>query len=104
MRYHDAVRAPVEHPCNHIGVQGGDPDDALGGGSDVPGDMGFVVHAWTPEMKGWAGIYQRRDHLAASAVDMVVAQLTQNERGVPAVPRQIMIPPEWVDGPSVRFQ
>jgi len=71
---------------------------------DVPDDIGFVVHDWTPEMKGWAGIYQRRDHLAASAVDMVVAQLTQNERGVPAVPRQIMIPPEWVDGASVRFQ
>lgn len=71
-------------------------------GMEAPRDIGFVVHDWTPEMKGWAGIYQRRDHLAASAVDMVVAQLTQNEKGVPSVPRQIMIPPEWVDGPSVR--
>jgi LacI family transcriptional regulator len=53
-------------------------------------------------MPGLAGIYQQRDHLAAAAVDLVVTQLSQNERGVPAVPRQIMIPPRWIEGPSVR--
>ena len=68
----------------------------------VPEDIGFAVHDWTPRMKDWAGIYQRRDHLAAAAVDLVVTQLSQHEHGVPDVPRQIMIPPQWVDGPSVR--
>ena len=48
------------------------------------------------------GIYQRRDHLAAAAVDLIVTQLSQHEHGVPDVPRQIMIPPQWVEGPSVR--
>ncbi len=71
-------------------------------GRRFPEDIGFVAHDWTPRMKGFAGIHQRRDHLAAAAVDLVVTQLSQNERGVPDVARQIMIPPCWVDGSSVR--
>jgi DNA-binding LacI/PurR family transcriptional regulator len=71
-------------------------------GIRFPDDIGFVVHDWTPRMAAYAGIYQRRDHLAASAVDLIVTQLSQHEYGVPAVPRQIMIPPEWIEGPSVR--
>lgn len=71
-------------------------------GLRIPQDIGFVVHDWTPQMEGFAGIYQQREHLAAAAVDLIVTQLSQHEHGVPAVPRQIMIPPQWVDGPSVR--
>jgi DNA-binding LacI/PurR family transcriptional regulator len=71
-------------------------------GLRFPEDIGFVVHDWTPGMTGLAGIYQQRDHLAAAAVDLVVTQLSQHERGIPEVPRQIMITPRWVEGPSVR--
>jgi len=71
-------------------------------GLRAPDDLGFVVHDWTPKMSNYAGIYHRRDHLAAAAVDLIVAQLAHHESGVPAVPRQILIPPEWVEGPSVR--
>lgn len=69
---------------------------------NIPADIGFAVHDWTPRMTQFAGIYQRRDHLAAAAVDLIASQLSQNEHGIPAVPRQIMIPPQWVDGPSLR--
>ncbi|HEY1082605.1 MAG TPA: LacI family DNA-binding transcriptional regulator [Prosthecobacter sp.] len=68
----------------------------------VPEDIGLVVHDWTPAMKNYAGIYQRREHVAAAAVDLVATQLLQNECGVPEVPRQILIPPQWIEGPSVR--
>ncbi len=71
-------------------------------GLRYPEDIGFVAHDWTPKMTSLAGIYQRRNHLAAAAVDLIATQLSQNEHGVPEVPRQIMIPPRWVDGPSVR--
>ena len=71
-------------------------------GLRFPQDLGFVVHDWTPAMAGFAGIYQRRDELAAAAVDLVVTQLSQNERGVPSVPRLLMVPPQWVEGESVR--
>lgn len=57
----------------------------------------LVVHDWTPEMTAFAGINHRRDHVAAAAVDLVVTQLQHNERGVPAVPRQILIPPVLVE-------
>ncbi|MFH1498725.1 MAG: LacI family DNA-binding transcriptional regulator [Verrucomicrobiota bacterium] len=63
-----------------------------------PEGVGFVVHDWTPDMAGFAGINHRRDHVAAAAVDLVVTQLQHNEHGVPAVPRQILIPPELVEG------
>lgn len=68
----------------------------------VPEEIGLVVHDWTSRMQTYAGIHQRRDHVAAAAVDLVAMQLAQNERGVPEVPRQILIPAGWVDGPSIR--
>lgn len=71
-------------------------------GLRVPEDIGFVVHDWTPRMSGFAGIYQRRDHIAAAAIDLVAAQLLHHERGVPEVARQIFVPPQWIEGPSVR--
>jgi len=71
-------------------------------GLRIPEDIGLVVHDWTDSMQAFAGIHQRRDHVAAAAVDLVATQLLHHERGVPVVPRQILIPPAWVDGPSVR--
>lgn len=71
-------------------------------GLRIPEDIGFVVHDWTPRMPTFAGIYQQREHLAAAAVDLIVTQLSQHEHGMPDVPRQIMIPPKWIEGPSIR--
>jgi len=68
----------------------------------IPGDVGFVVHDWVAGMENWAGIDHRRNHVAAAAVDLVATQLGQNECGVPEVPRQILISPRFVDGPSIR--
>ncbi len=68
----------------------------------IPHDIGLVVHDWTAKMKGLAGIHQRREHVASAAVDLVATQLLQNERGVPEVPRQILIPPAWIEGGSIR--
>lgn len=71
-------------------------------GLQVPADVGLVVHDWTEAMVGMAGIHQRREHVASAAVDLVATQLLHHERGVPEVPRQILIPPAWIDGPSIR--
>ncbi|MFA6287233.1 MAG: LacI family DNA-binding transcriptional regulator [Opitutaceae bacterium] len=70
----------------------------------IPEDVGLVVHDWVdePGMAGFAGINHRRSHVAAAAVDLVATQLRHNEQGVPEVPRQILIPPLFVDGPSIR--
>lgn len=71
-------------------------------GLRIPADIGLVVHDWSDQMTGFAGIHHRRKHVAAALVDLIATQLSQNERGVPEVPRQILIPPAWVDGPSIR--
>ncbi len=68
----------------------------------TPDDIGFVVHDLTSEMTGFAGMNHRRDQLAASAIDLVVMQLSQHQDMPISVPRQILISPEWIDGPSVR--
>ena len=68
----------------------------------VPEDIGLVIHDWTPRMSAYAGIDHRRDQVASAAVDLVATQLLHHEFGLPALPRQVLISPEWVDGPSVR--
>lgn len=68
----------------------------------IPGQVGLVVHDWVERHLNFAGIHHRRAHVAAAAVDLLTTQLMQNERGVPDIPRQILIPPTWVEGPSVR--
>ena len=68
----------------------------------IPDEIGLVVHDWTERMTSMAGIHHRRPHVAAAAVDLVANQLMHNEHGVPEVPWQILIPPAWVEGPSIR--
>lgn len=71
-------------------------------GRRIPDEVGLVVHDWTERMTGFAGIHHRRPHVAAAAVDLVATQLMHHEHGVPEVPRQILIPPAWIEGPSIR--
>jgi LacI family transcriptional regulator len=71
-------------------------------GLRIPEDVGLVVHDWTERMTGFAGIHHRRAHVAAAAVDLVATQLMHHEHGIPEVPRQILIPPAWIDGLSLR--
>lgn len=71
-------------------------------GLRIPDDIGLVVHDWTETMSGFAGIHHRRPHVAAAAVDLLVAQLMRHERGIPDVPHQILVLPTWVPGASVR--
>jgi LacI family transcriptional regulator len=71
-------------------------------GQHIPDDVGLVVHDWTGRMTGFAGINHRRPHVAAAAVDLVATQLMHHEHGIPEVPRQILIPPAWIEGPSLR--
>ncbi len=45
--------------------------------------------------EGLPGIDMREDLIAASAVDLVVAQLHRNERGVPGHPTTLLLEGEW---------
>lgn len=71
-------------------------------GKRIPEDLGFVSHDWDERSGRLAGISHRRAEVAIAAVDLLATQLQHNERGVPTVPRQVLIPPRWIDGTSVR--
>lgn len=71
-------------------------------GLRVPQDMGLLVHDWVPSMQGLAGMNHRRREVAAAAVDLLASHLQHHEYGIPEVPRQILIPPIFVEGDSLR--
>lgn len=56
-----------------------------------------VVLSWAPGSE-FAGIDQGYDAIAAHAVDLVVAQLQRNERGVPNPPPMLLFPGRWREG------
>jgi LacI family transcriptional regulator len=49
-----------------------------------------------------AGLDQQPRELGARAVELLIAQLQRNERGVPDWPTTTTIPARWVEGPTVR--
>ncbi|MCX8090186.1 MAG: LacI family transcriptional regulator [Verrucomicrobiae bacterium] len=67
-------------------------------GYHVPQDLGLAHLNVAEDVKGWSGIDEQHEFIGAAAVDMVVAQLEHNERGLPANPRSVLIDGRWVDG------
>ena len=52
--------------------------------------------SWMPD-QSHHGIDQGYDLIAAHAVDLVIAQLQRNERGLPADPRVLLSPGIWIE-------
>jgi LacI family transcriptional regulator len=71
-------------------------------GLRVPQDVGFAHLALTASDKEWAGVNQNSELVGAAAVDLVDAQLRRNERGIPEHAKTVLIPGQWVPGPTVR--
>lgn len=72
---------------------------------DVPGvreavqrlSLPIVTLYWSEKTaKGIGGIDQCYDRIAAHAVDLVVAQLNNNESGIPDLPRIMLFPGRWI--------
>ncbi|MBT64092.1 MAG: hypothetical protein CML13_12860 [Puniceicoccaceae bacterium] len=72
----------------------------------IPENIGFVVLAITDKSRkqpqGITGINQRDRQVAASAVDLVVAQLQRNEIGLPSYPKVVLSNGEWEWGGTMR--
>lgn len=71
-------------------------------GLRVPQDVAFAHLAVGDDEHHWAGMNQNSELVGAAAVDLVDAQLRRNERGIPNVPKTVLIPGYWVAGPTVR--
>ncbi|MDF3055804.1 MAG: LacI family transcriptional regulator [Rariglobus sp.] len=69
------------------------PEETLRMLQAIPGVRRMVTLGGPKE--GLPGIDMREDLIAASAVDLVVAQLHRNERGAPAHPTTLLLEGEW---------
>ena len=68
----------------------------------VPEDVSFVHLDWSAAKGAMAGVNQCSDLIGAAAVDLLIEQLNNNEIGVPARAKTVLIDGEWHDGPSMR--
>ena len=71
-------------------------------GASVPDTAGFVSLNVLYKTRPCAGLDQQPRELGARAVELLIAQLQRNERGVPAWPTTTTIPARWVEGPTLR--
>jgi DNA-binding LacI/PurR family transcriptional regulator len=73
-------------------------------GARVPATHGFVCLNLLYKTRPCAGLDQQPRELGARSVEMLIAQLQRNERGIPEWPTTTTIPARWVDGPTVRAE
>jgi LacI family transcriptional regulator len=71
-------------------------------GLSVPGDAGFFNLNLNESPLPCAGLDLEARLQGAIAVESVVTQIHQFERGVPAHPKTIGVEGRWVDGPTIR--
>ena len=72
-------------------------------GARLPETHGFASLNVLYRQRPCAGLDQQPRELGARAVELLIAQLQRNERGVPEWPTTTTIPARWVEGPTVRL-
>ncbi|EIP98011.1 transcriptional regulator [Opitutaceae bacterium TAV1] len=86
------------------------PDALIGGGDTagflrrngvrIPDDCAFAHINIIGQPESAAGVDHHMEELGAAAFDLVVEQLHANQRGLPAVPKMVMVECAWRDGPE----
>jgi LacI family transcriptional regulator len=90
-----------------------DPDVVLGhspdlvswmtaAGARLPATHGFFCLNITQTDRPCAGLDLHPHALGARGIELLIAQLQRNERGIPQPASTTMIPGHWVDGPTLR--
>ena len=69
-------------------------------GHVVPSDVAFA-HLDRPTGKEFAGIDQLKELVGRAVIDLIVAQVHRNERGIPQYAKDTKLAGVWVDGRSV---
>jgi LacI family transcriptional regulator len=71
-------------------------------GIRVPEDLGFFNLNWNERTIPCAGLDLRAELHGIVAAETIAAQIHRNERGLPSIPRTIMISGQWIDGPTLK--
>ena len=69
-------------------------------GYRVPQDLGLATTS-VLDGNADAGIYQNSDEIGKTAVQLLISLIHLNERGIPAIPREVLIKGRWVDGSTL---
>jgi DNA-binding LacI/PurR family transcriptional regulator len=69
-------------------------------GYKIPDDIAVALLGCLDNSPRFAGMDENGFITGAAAVDFLVAMIHRGERGVPAVPYELLIEGSWVDGPS----
>jgi LacI family transcriptional regulator len=69
-------------------------------GVRVPADLAVIQLEWRATRPQIAGMNQHNDITGEAAVDMLISQIHNHDRGVPAFPRATLIGATWMDGAS----
>lgn len=73
-------------------------------GFKVPEELSIVHLHITGDVQDWAGINPLPEQIGASVVDLLSAQLVQNQRGIPKHPKTIYTLGKWQDGWTLAHQ
>jgi LacI family transcriptional regulator len=76
------------------------PEYLAAAGYLVPQDIG---HAALSVLDGHAdaGIDQNSREIGRAAVQTLISLINHNERGIPAIPREVLVAGRWVDGATL---
>ncbi len=86
-----------------VGVVGPVREWLARAGVRCPRDVGLVSLDWDEETQPeFAAVDQNALAVGAAAVDLVLGQMRQNERGIPAIPQTVLVDSVWRPGASVR--
>lgn len=69
-----------------------------------PHDIGAALLTRVKPSRDVSGVNEAPLEVGAAAVDYLAGMLHRNERGVPAVPRRLLIEGVWVEGTTVRAE
>jgi LacI family transcriptional regulator len=71
-------------------------------GARVPETHGFVCLNSLHRIRPCAALDLQPREIGACGLEVIVAQLHRNERGIPSSPTRTIIPSRWIEGPTVR--
>ncbi|MEX2607662.1 MAG: LacI family DNA-binding transcriptional regulator [Kiritimatiellia bacterium] len=77
-------------------------DMLLDAGFSVPDELGYATLSWRDTRPDCAGVRHPFREMGAGVVDLVVAQIHRNERGIPPHSKAMLLEGDWVEGSTLR--
>lgn len=71
-------------------------------GYECPRDVGLALLDWDERSDDFAAVDQNAAAVGAAATDIVLGQMRRNERGVPEIPRTVLVDCRWRRGATLR--